>query len=497
MVNPWHARLTQCGTLAKDTRQPMDLSERIIPPLREDIVLEQCDPADRLPFAAIDRTLGQKIRLDQTGAMLAGALDRPWEPPQLLLALAEHGMKLSPQLLVRFIRFLDGHYLLSGARAEAHIQAVREADATSAEQAPITFLDGTRHDCVACGHSCGGHDVGPIGSERVAAIEKLMPNAQFIHRETRETETTGHYCAMSEDECSFLRPDRLCSIHANVGIEPKPTDCRVFPLAFVKTPDGLVAGVRLECRSYIASKRQGGALSDRTEELQLLSSRIGSMNEVPPLIRLDGAMTLPFRRYLVLESQLIAAAQSTSNPLWSGLLAVNALARTQVEVAREEDRMAWVFPPDPIGDTGVSANEIIAALTEGVDRSARMNAAAGNTKRAERFARVRAASQRLLNGPLATPELEPDDLEAARDHIAQSLFLKDPLMGPHLRFGLSILNLSLLLAVAGIPEADSFNGALADTLKCLRTGPVLERLHKQDDAVAEWFHDRLENWVLN
>lgn len=476
----------------------MDLAERIIPPLREDVALEECNDGGRLPFAAIDRTLGQKVRLDQTGAMLASVLDRPWKPPELLMALAQNGLKLSPSLLVRFVRFLDGHYLLSGPRAESHIAAVREADATTGEQAPICFLPGTRHDCVACGASCGGHDVGPVHGDRVRAIREVVPEARFVHRQTREAESTGQYCAMVGDECTFLRPDRKCEIHAVAGLDPKPTDCRVFPLAFVRTPDGISCGVRLECRSYIASKRSGGALEDRTAELELLAGRIGSMNEVPPLVRLDGAMTLPYREYLALEAALIETAQTAEQPLWAGLVGLNAQAQALVGEARERDRLTWVFPPDPPGETdGLEAEAMIGALVEGIEEATQLNNAAGNTHRAQRFGRVARAAARLLEGPLEPPALTPDDAEAIRDHLAQSLYLKDPLMGPHLRFGLGLLNLSLLLATAGRDESDHLNGSLADTLKCLRTSQVLDRLHQHDDAVATWFHDRLEMWVAS
>ena len=51
----------------------------------------------------------------------------------------------------------------------------------------------------------------------------------------------------------------------------------------------------------------------------------------------------------------------------------------------------------------------------------------------------------------------------------------------------------ILLAFAGLDEADGdLNRALADTLKALRTGPVIGALQRLDGAVATHLHEQLE-----
>ena len=474
----------------------MDLSERIIPPLREGVVLEESAPGARLPFAAVDRALGQKIKLDQRGAMLASVFDRPWTPVELFSALEQHGVRVAPQLLVQFVRFMDAHCLLATERAHRHVAAMKAADEVQSAHPPaIRFLEGSQHDCAQCGASCGGHDIGPISAERRAAIEAVIEGARFIDRDTGDPDTTGTYCAMQGDLCVYLRADKLCRIHAAEGAETKPIDCRVFPLAFTATPDGVVAGLRMECREYIASKRRGGRLAERAEELAHFVSRIGTMNEVPPLVRLDEAVTLPYAEYLELEASVRAVAEKEQPALWAGLLATNDRARALIDRARDADRSAWVFPPSPPAPSGVAPATLVATLVEGCTVASELNAAAGNTLRALRFERVARAADKLGDGPLAAPALGADDEELIRDHLCQSLLLKEPLMGPHLRFGLALLSLSVLLAVAGLDEAEHLNASLADALKTLRAGPIRGRLHKMDDAVADHFHDRLEVWV--
>ena len=157
------------------------------------------------------------------------------------------------------------------------------------------------------------------------------------------------------------------------------------------------------------------------------------------------------------------------------------------------DRRGWVFPPTVDADAGVGLERVIEALSDACGASARMNAAAGNSLRAARLEGVARASRRLLDGPVKAPALTADDQELLGDHVRQSVFLKDLVRGPHLRFGVGALNLQILLAFAGLDEADGdLNRALADTLKALRTGPVIGALQRLDGAVATHLHEQLE-----
>ena len=300
---------------------------------------------------------------------------------------------------------------------------------------------------------------------------------------------------MKDDACTFLRDDKLCGIHAALGVSKKPTDCRVFPLAFTATPDAVIVGVRMECKQYIASKRNGGALAERHAELTELLAGVDEVNEVPPLVRLDEATTLPYKEYVTLEDALLETARHAPDVVWSGLLALNGAGRELIEQARDAERNLQVFPAPPPGPPNVPAAKVIEAIQLGCSMAAKMNAAANNAGRAARLERVGRAAERLKTTPLALPELSDDDKELLLDHLQQSLFLKEPLNGPHLRFGLAVLNLSVLLAGAGLEESERLNDTLADALKSLRAGPVLGRLNELDAAVAAWFHDELEHWV--
>lgn len=52
--------------------------------------------------------------------------------------------------------------------------------------------------------------------------------------------------------CIFLAPDRLCSVHRELGVKAKPLGCREFPFLPVPTPDGVFVGLSYYCSAVQA-----------------------------------------------------------------------------------------------------------------------------------------------------------------------------------------------------------------------------------------------------
>ena len=432
------------------------------------------------------------MRLDDRGLAVARALGAVVTLEQLERRVTEALAPVSQAALLAFLHQLDAAYLLAGERSARQLRR----RAAVAHDPALRFLAGTQHACVSCGASCTAHDVGPIAPARVAAIRALLgDSAHFRRVRSADPDIAGHYCGMDADRCAHLRPDRLCAIHALGGWEPKPTDCRVFPLAFTDTPAGPVVGVRMECRSYIASKRSGGALRDRGHELATLYGRVGSVEAAPAEVWLDGSLTVGWSDYAAVVPTLLAAVGE--GDALAGLLSLNAAIRAFVDREAELERVAWLVPPSasPRRPTGVSREAVMALLAEGLADAEARNAAAGNVLRVGAVRRVAQALERLAAGPIRVPRLSDEDHELLRDHLRQSVHLADLATAPNVRYGAAVLSLSVLLAVAGMGQPEPLNGALADTLKVLRMGPVHDRLVAFDAPVADHLHDRLEAQV--
>jgi Fe-S-cluster containining protein len=471
-----------------------ELKTVTIPRLRPEIQLLASTDGHELPFMALDERLEQRVRLDRNGMAICSSLTRSWQPDELLAHLHKTlETPLSPQLLVRFIRFLDHQLLLETERIARHIAAEElefERDATS-----FRFLPGTSHKCVGCGHSCGGHDVGPISKERVQTISLAFPHARFREHKSGIPETDGHYCAMEKDQCLFLDDNQLCSIHLRLGAEEKPNDCRLFPLAFVATPREIVVGVRMECRSYLESKNNGGAFEMRSDEFQQMYDNLPWVERLPKRVYLDENLAIPYDDFVPIERALIESLQENSNLLWEGFFNYNAKARTLVTRALETERNNWVFPVEEHAKNTVTKAQLLSLISQACKTAMDLNAGDGNDLRAHMLKRVSHYLTQLNTTGLAPPTTDSRSNELIRDHLLQSIHLKSPARRPHLRYGLGLLNLTVILAHAGQNSAPSLNAALTDCLKSIRSEPVLAILHEHANAIAKHFHLELESWL--
>lgn len=80
--------------------------------------------------------------------------------------------------------------------------------------------------------------------------------------------------------CGFLRPDRLCAIHAELGMAAKPTGCRQFPFLVTRFPDGS-RRVSASWSCTAVHQRQGPALESHRQEVEQLLSEGATELAVP------------------------------------------------------------------------------------------------------------------------------------------------------------------------------------------------------------------------
>ncbi len=122
-------------------------------------------------------------------------------------------------------------------------------------------LGAVRHRCVGCGQSCEGHLVGPLSG---AEVERLQEMKAVLDTEgvglaagdaimtLADEDGAGDgplrpYLRVVDGRCVFLRPDKRCAIHGRFGGDKKPLHCRLFPLRFIETEDGVRVGVSPRC----------------------------------------------------------------------------------------------------------------------------------------------------------------------------------------------------------------------------------------------------------
>ena len=119
----------------------------------------------------------------------------------------------------------------------------------------LHFPAGQNYDCVMCGRGCESLWTIPVEDHVVERIEKHPLGLRVINEngaafsKTEEGGYVIHYADPSQPHCGFLAPDKLCQIHAELGMEAKPLTCQQFPFHVTETPDGIYVGVSFFCTS--------------------------------------------------------------------------------------------------------------------------------------------------------------------------------------------------------------------------------------------------------
>ena len=107
---------------------------------------------------------------------------------------------------------------------------------------------GARFRCFADGLCCSSiHLLGPVSAQELIPVRRLNRDPVFFDPSIR-----AKVFRFKEDgTCIFLRPDFLCGVHAELGVEAKPDTCRKFPFSLVATPHGrrVITAHRCSCRT--------------------------------------------------------------------------------------------------------------------------------------------------------------------------------------------------------------------------------------------------------
>ncbi|MEW6279705.1 MAG: hypothetical protein AB1758_13845 [Candidatus Eremiobacterota bacterium] len=199
------------------------------------------------------------------------------------------------------------------------------------------------YDCLQCGKGCQG-------GWRVLADEPSMQRLTGSPP-VREARSRGYEPFQRCDDglyrlgsyenghCLFLRPDRLCAIHADLGFEAKPRACRQFPFLLVETPDGPVVGLSFRCTAV--QQGHGRPCREHRPQLEELRAtghypRVGE--RAHPLLP---GYPLDWRGYLQVEDFVLGCVRRLD--LWRACAAVAAVGSRHGTL----DELPGVQPPPP------------------------------------------------------------------------------------------------------------------------------------------------------
>lgn len=345
-----------------------------------------------------DLQLGQVVKLGEVASIIVALLDGTRDAEALLKDAGRAlGEELNPMGLVELLQALDRRALLDTPRARMVVaQGLVRADIAALQRLArrtkvlekydhkdddieavpdVRVAAGSKFACHSCNRCCSEqHLLGPVTRDErdaiIAGFTALDDQAgsdpsNFIPLPTGDGDP--QYLLRPRDgHCSYLGDDGLCRVHAVLGVDVKPSVCRMFPFRGVRTPQGWDLGMSLSCPT-VAS----GGGPDPTEEVQRTLGPLrvlsNSLSRVPDEIPLGTGRHTDYSGWRAWETETVARLRSDDDPAEAWLASMTAFASIGrdaesddldlaiAETVDVEDAKPTEFvPPEGVGQPGES-----------------------------------------------------------------------------------------------------------------------------------------------
>lgn len=306
------------------------------PALRRDLIIKQ-PTAEGRPFLVTDPLLERVFTFSADEMVLMRLLNGRM-PLSHVFAYVKGTRVVDEQDMLAFVGKLRRDHLLITASSKRTIDALREWRAlvdratdgmfrqlaVSEHLAKGLVIDASlRHDCMGSSHCCRQYSVVVPEHRRdeilACSWEGQLDGefTQLLRPAPQRLRSGNRYVIASGDggRCAFLS-GALCQIHARRGVEAKPLACRLFPVDFVITPQGVQATLMQECVSYDQTFATGTPLGSRSEELSaLLESEPGlALRAVPENVAILDGLSVSYEAYRMLEWRLLVGWQRAADP---------------------------------------------------------------------------------------------------------------------------------------------------------------------------------------
>lgn len=181
----------------------------------------------------------------------------------------------------------------------------------------LRSLPGAKFSCQGCGKCCTGFSFGPVEPKVIQGLidqdmaSKWAPaqDGPWYHEHPGPDGTPVFSLAHRDGHCVFLRDDKLCAIHAELGEPAKPWFCREYPVRIVQDAKGLSATIRADCGGFSTSYATGQDLDEQLQAALSLPRPVSYPRFDPEHVEVLPGMAISPENWLQLESPLMAKVQ--------------------------------------------------------------------------------------------------------------------------------------------------------------------------------------------
>lgn len=202
-------------------------------------------------------------------------------------------------------------------------------------------LPRARFACTGCAVCCRSDWAIPVAPGEAAALDDFFGGSAVWHRHAAGQPQMKR----AHSGCALLTADNRCAVHAARGEAAKPLACQLYPVSFVRTPDGMTVVLAFDCPGVHWPGEPDAATAAVAQKLLPLASGIGMVAE--DLHHAGRKLRWPdycrWRDWLLMESTGAIRPRDLLLLAVRGAAAL-ALAGAAWQPPAAEQRMDWLMP---------------------------------------------------------------------------------------------------------------------------------------------------------
>lgn len=206
---------------------------------------------------------------------------------------------------------------------------------------PQDFCYSCLPDCAVCCEADWSIDIDKEAYNNLSKVEWEKISKKFAGKKKFIEKNHKKYFELIEGKCIFLDDDKYCLIHKKMGFDAKSSTCKIYPLKFIKTADGIIVRLSFVCPSII--KNTGVPLEEQADEIERIAAlKPEQMRQINETVAVNEDIKIGWDDYKKLESFILDLLK-TGNNYESSLKSAAKFLRIVVEGLQKKEEISGIL----------------------------------------------------------------------------------------------------------------------------------------------------------
>ncbi|MFA5779321.1 MAG: flagellin lysine-N-methylase [Elusimicrobiota bacterium] len=206
---------------------------------------------------------------------------------------------------------------------------------------PENFCYSCLPNCAVCCKADWSIDIDEETYKNLSKVEWEKISKKFACKKKFIEKNHKKYFELIEGKCIFLDDDKYCLIHKKMGFDAKSSTCKIYPLKFIKTADGIIVRLSFVCPSII--KNTGVPLEEQIAEIEKIAAlKPEQMRQINEIVAVNEDIKVSWTDYKKLENFILDLLKTGDN-YESSLKASAKFLRIVIEGLQKKEEISGIL----------------------------------------------------------------------------------------------------------------------------------------------------------